>query len=308
MHEYIMTEYDMMLNSILNSADKDNQRTGEATWSRFGVSCRYPIYKHFPLLMGRKINYKAVFAELLWFLNGETNTKQLNNRGTRIWDSWQSAEFEEKHNFIEGSLGPVYGFQLRHFGGDYNNGKKEQSKYCAYLDEDYTSTYGEAGYDQLNYVLEEIKRDPTSRSIFWSLWNPKQTHQMRLKPCHVSFQILINNGHMTGILYQRSADWPVGVAFNVPFYAALLQLIAQHTGYKAYEFVHFCGDAHIYQNQYAAVKQYQAQLSKVDFYGKMPTLKINNGIARSKIEDYTEGDFVVEDYYPQPSIEIPVAV
>lgn len=296
---YLMSDYDNALQTILTKGvNRTNKRTGIKTKSIFGMICRYSLTDRFPLLTRRKVWPKSIFAELLWFLSGSTNNKDLQALGSNIWTPWVSKEFEDKHGFVEGSLGPVYGFQLRHFGGEYGNGDPKTSFQIE--DENYPQ-YGVGGFDQLIYVVNRIKEDPSCRRILFDLWNPKDLDKMRLAPCHYSYQVLIDDeGLMTGMLTQRSCDFPVGVPANIQFYSALTMMLAQQTGFKAHEFVHSTADSHIYDDQIEAVEKYLAAPVV-----NSPRLAIRKAL---DITSYQLDDFEVTEYNPGPKIEIPVAV
>jgi thymidylate synthase len=287
---YLMHSYDEALSDILNNGIlKTNKRTGIKTLSVFGMLKKYRLdSEYFPIITKRKIFPKSVFAELLWFISGSTNNKDLQKLGCNFWTPWVSKDFEEKHNFSEGSFGPVYGFQLRHFGGDYGYGDG-----C---------TYGQGGIDQLQYVLNRIREDKSCRRIMWTLWNPKDLDKMRLPPCHNQVQILIDDDDMLSlILYQRSCDFPVGVPANIQFYSAMAIMLAQQTGCKPKEFIHMTADSHIYENQINAVKEYLERKECPD----SPKLKINQA---NDMFSYIIEDFNLLDYNPLDGIAIPVAV
>lgn len=285
-----MQPYDDALREILDRGiTKSNQRTGVKTKSIFGMSTRYRLdTDYFPILTKRKVWPKSVFSELLWLLEGSTSNKRLKELGCNFWTPWVSREFEEEHGYQEDAFGPVYGFNLRHFGGDYNEG-------CE------SSEYGKDGFDQLEYVMGRIKTDPSCRRILWSFWNPAEVHRMRLPPCHIMLQLLIDDDRrMTGIMTQRSCDFPIGIPANVQFYSALICMIAQQTDCTPYEFVHMTADSHIYYDQIEAVEEY-LDLPEID----SPKLEINKA---KDIYSYTPEDFVIKDFNCGPKIEIPVAV
>lgn len=296
---YILEPYDDLLLDILKNGQKRQDRTGVGTLAIFGAQRRYNISEHFPLLTKRKINPKAVFAELLWFLSGSTLNHDLQNLGTEIWTPWVDTAFEVKHGYTKSALGPIYGFALRYFDGDYGNGDPNNWE-CksGFADPEYV--YGRGGFDQLAYIMEEIKTNPSSRRILFNLWNPKTLDKVRLPPCHYSFQLFINDGKMSGMLTQRSCDVPIGVPFNIAFYSALIYMLAQQTGYEPYEFVHTMADTHIYLNQIEAVEEYLVRSA-----GDSPKLLLNKA---DDIYSYKMEDFVLSDYFPQPVIKIPVAV
>lgn len=305
-----MQPYDDALKQILHEGVKKPNRTGVGTIATFGIQKRYNLQEGFPFLTGRELPFKSMVGELLWFLSGSTNNEDLKAQGCKFWNPWVDEEFEKKHGFAPGSFGPVYGFQLRHFNGWYGNGNggDAHSKATtggggttksAYTPE---NVYGKGGFDQLDWMINRIKEKPDCRRILFSLWNPQQTHQMRLPPCHYTYQIFIDidKKQLSGMLTQRSCDFPIGVPFNISFYSALTMMFAQQTGYEAHEFVHSTVDSHIYLNQLEAVEQYLAR-PKPD----SPKLEIHKA---DDIFSYTPADFKLKDYKPQPKLKIPVAV
>lgn len=285
---YILKEYDNILNIILNEGVKQKNRTGVDTLAIFGMHSRYRIDEYFPLLTGRKIWPKAIFAELLWFLSGSANNKDLQKLNCNIWTPWVDVDFELKNNYCEGALGPVYGFQALYFNGDYGDGNTSNPN------------YGKGGFNQIDYLLNEIKSNPASRRLVMSLWNPQQMHQMRLMPCHYTFQIFINENKMSGMLTQRSCDVAVGSPANIQFYSALIYMFAQQTGYKPYEFIYSMGDAHIYLDQIQAVEEYLSREKP-----NSPKLLLNKA---DNLYNYKLDDFEILDYNPLKPIKIPVAV
>lgn len=285
---YILEPYDDTLSYILNHGSYKKNRTNSAGLSVFGMQTRYDISSHFPLLTRRKIWPKSIFAELLWFISGSTNNNNLMALGSKIWNPWQDDSFEKEKGFADGSLGPLYGFQLRHFGGSYNKGIED------------SDGYGHGGVDQLANMVELLKKDPNSRRNLFSLWNPKQIGDMRLPPCHYTFQVYANNGKLSGMLTQRSCDFPIGAPANIQFYSAIIYMLAQQCGYEPHEFVHSVGDAHIYTNQIMQVESYLSR-EKPD----SPKLNLNKA---KDIDSYVLEDFEVENYNPLGPIAIPVEV
>lgn len=318
--KYILTPYDDALAEILETGvSRTNKRTGIKTRAIFGLQKRYRIDDRFPIVTRRKVWPKSIFAELLWFLSGSTNNKDLQAMGCNIWTPWVDPEFEKKHGYAEGCLGPLYGFQLRHFGGAYgsgaggwNNNARDMEMPGAEGTEEYgvsyagpaprkMNVYGMGGFDQLKYMMDRIKEDPSDRRILFSLWNPQQIGQMKLPPCHYTFQLFIDDeGRMSGMLTQRSCDFPVGVPANIQFYSALIYMFAQQTGYHPYEFIHSCADAHIYEDQIEAVQEYLST-PIID----SPRLELNKA---ADIYSYKLEDFQVLDFVSGPKIAIPVAV
>jgi thymidylate synthase len=312
---YLMKPYDDALQEILeNGVSRTNKRTGIKTLSVFGMLKRYKLdTPYFPIVTRRKMWPKSVFSELIWFLSGSTKNQDLQRLGCNFWTPWVDHEFEQKHGFVEGAFGPVYGFQLRHFGGEYAIGEDEYKTKTTMMPKEFggmepvasgkelAHKYGEGGFDQLKWLVNRIKEDPSCRRTLWTLWNPKDVHKMRLPPCHMLAQVLVDDDrNLSLIMYQRSCDFPVGVPANIQFYSALTIMLAQQTDCKAKEFVHMTADSHIYGDQIEAVKEY-LQTPVID----SPRLEIKKA---EDIFSYKPEDFVVSEYAPGPKIEIPVAV
>jgi thymidylate synthase len=261
---------------------------------------------YFPILTRRKVWPKSVFAELLWFLSGSTNNEDLKKVGCNFWTPWVDHEWEKKNGFAEDTFGPVYGFQLRHFGGEYGNGiggiaGSKSTIAPEAPQEPSQSMYGAGGFDQLAWVVNRIKEDSSCRRTLWTLWNPQDVAKMRLPPCHMLYQVLVDDERrLTGIMYQRSCDFPVGVPANIQFYSALTMMIAQQTDCTAHEFVHMTADSHIYGDQIKAVEEYLT-LPEIE----SPKLKIRKA---KDIFSYTPEDFEITDFKSGPKLEIPVAV
>jgi len=300
---YILEPYDNALRTILETGVHKVNRTGVDSIAVFDIESRYKIDEFLPVVTGRKVWPKSIFAELLWMLSGSTNNKDLQAMGSNIWTPWVNPEFEKKHGYVEGSLGPIYGFQLRHFGGTYGNGGGGVS----FAKENYitrgkenVSIYGAGGFDQLAYMVDRLKNHPDCRRNLFSLWNPRDLHKMVLAPCHYTFQVFTHDGKLSGKLTQRSADFPVGIPANIQFYSTFIYMLAQQCGYEPYEFVHSTVDSHIYVNQIDAVKEYLAR-PKPD----SPKLKLNKA---EDIYSYKLDDFELLDYNPLAKIDIPVAV
>ncbi len=286
---YILEPYDEGLRQILNTGRTKKNRTGMDALSVFSIESRYNISDRFPLLTGRKVWPKAIFAELLWILSGSTNVKDLEKLGSNIWSKWRSEEFERKHGYIEGALGPIYGFQLRYFGGQYGTGSQNE-----------WNEYGYGGFDQLTHMVDTLKSEPNSRRILIDLWNPADAQVSVLAPCHYSLQVDLTEGILSAKLVQRSGDYPIGIPANIQFYSALIYMLAQQVGAKPGEFVHSVTDAHIYKNQVEAVEEYLARPKPAS-----PRLTTT---ARPSILEYVLDDFQVIDYQPLAPIKIPVEV
>ena len=313
----LMKPYDDALKQILeHGVSRTNTRTKQKTLSIFGMCNRYRLdTEYFPILTRRKVWPMSVFGELIWFLSGSTSNEDLEKLGCKFWRPWVDENFTTKNGFASGTFGPVYGYQLRHFGGEYGNGiggtKGSADPYVTKMQwheppaeggfEVQESAYGKSGFDQLAWVVNRIKEDSSCRRTLWTLWNPQDVSQMRLPPCHMLSQILVDDERrLTMIMYQRSCDFPVGVPANIQFYSALAVMIAQQTDCVPYELVHMTADSHIYGDQIQAVEEYLS-LPETE----SPKLKINKA---TDIFSYKPEDFVLTDFNPGKKIEIPVAV
>ncbi len=264
-----MKQYLDLLNRVLTEGTAKEDRTGTGTISVFGHQMRFNLEEGFPLLTTKKLHLKSIIYELLWFLQGDTNVKYLQEHGVRIWNEWADEN---------GELGPVYGHQWRSWP-DYKGGT----------------------IDQIANVVNMIKSNPDSRRLIVSAWNVAEVEKMALPPCHTLFQFYVANGRLSLQLYQRSADIFLGVPFNIASYALLLMMVAQATGLKAGDFVHTLGDAHIYRNHLDQVK---LQLTRDP--RKLPIMKINP--EKKDIFSFEYEDFTLEGYDPHPHIAGQVAV
>ena len=264
-----MQPYLSLLNRILTEGHQKGDRTGTGTLSVFGHQMRYDLQDGFPLLTTKKLHLKSIIYELLWFLRGDTNVRWLQDHGVRIWNEWADEN---------GDLGPVYGHQWRSWP-DYRGGT----------------------IDQIAQVEEMIKRNPNSRRMLVTAWNPAEVEDMALPPCHCLFQFYVADGRLSLQLYQRSADTFLGVPFNIASYALLLQMMAQVTGLQPGEFVHTTGDTHLYLNH---LEQAQLQLSRTP--RPLPTMRINPDV--KSIFDFRYEDFELENYDPWPHIAAEVSV
>ena len=264
-----MQPYLSLLNRILTEGHQKGDRTGTGTLSVFGHQMRYDLQDGFPLLTTKKLHLKSIIYELLWFLRGDTNVRWLQDHGVRIWNEWADEN---------GDLGPVYGHQWRSWP-DYRGGT----------------------IDQIAQVEEMIKRNPNSRRMLVTAWNPAEVEDMALPPCHCLFQFYVADGRLSLQLYQRSADTFLGVPFNIASYALLLQMMAQVTGLQPGEFVHTTGDTHLYLNH---LEQARLQLSRTP--RPLPTMRINPDV--KSIFDFRYKDFELENYDPWPHIAAEVSV
>ncbi|MED1862164.1 thymidylate synthase [Fictibacillus nanhaiensis] len=264
-----MKQYLDFLQDILHNGTKKEDRTGTGTVSVFGRQMRFDLQKGFPLVTTKKLHVKSIIHELLWFLKGDTNIAYLKENGVRIWDEWADDK---------GNLGPVYGHQWRSW-----------------------STPNGETIDQISNVIEDIKKNPDSRRLIVTAWNPSDIPNMALPPCHLLFQFYVADGKLSCQLYQRSADSFLGVPFNIASYALLTMMVAQVTGLKPGEFVHTVGDAHIYTNH---LEQVELQLTREP--KPLPKMKINPNV--TSIFDFTYDDFELVDYEAHPHIKGVVSV
>jgi thymidylate synthase len=267
-----MRQYLDLMQHVLDHGAIKSDRTGTGTRSIFGAQMRFDLSEGFPLLTTKKLHTRSIIHELLWFLRGESNIRYLQENNVRIWNPWADEN---------GELGPVYGVQWRHWPMPKGETQDE--------------------VDQIQWVLEEIKRNPDSRRLIVSAWNVGQLHRMNLPPCHLLFQFYIAQGKLSCQMYQRSADLFLGVPFNIASYALLTMMVAQVTGYEAGEFIHTFGDVHLYENH---LEQARTQLQREP--GPRPTMRLNPQV--SSLFDFTFDDFTLENYNPHPHIKAEVAV
>ncbi len=264
-----VTAYENLLKDVRANGVRKEDRTGTGTISVFGRQLRYDLSKGFPLITTKRVHFKSIAYELLWFLRGESNVQWLQERGVSIWDEWADEN---------GELGPVYGVQWRSW-----------------------PTPSGGHIDQISEVIESIRTNPDSRRLIVSAWNVADIPSMALAPCHVLFQFYVVDGKLSCQLYQRSADLFLGVPFNIASYALLTHLVAAQTGLEVGDFVWTGGDCHIYVNH---LQQVDEQLTREPY--PLPTLCIKN--ERPSIFDYEYEDFEVVDYVHHPAIKAPVAV
>jgi len=299
----LMKPYDDALQEILDTGvERTNERTKIKTLSVFGMMKRYKLDGEcFPILTRRKVWPKSVWSELLWFISGSTSNKDLEELGCKFWRPWVDEEFTKKHGYADGVFGPVYGYQLRHFGGEYGNGIGGVNENADCFQDEVPGYYGSGGFDQLKWVVERIKEDHSCRRTLWTLWNPQDVSKMKLPPCHMLSQILVDDERrLSMIMYQRSCDFPVGVPANIQFYSTLACMIAQQTDCTPHEFIHFTADSHIYWDQIDLVKEYLAS-------PEMPSPKVKINKAED-IFSYKLEDFELTDFDTGPKLDFPVAV
>ena len=274
-----MKQYLDLVKHVLEKGDFKEDRTGTGTKSVFGYQMRFDLSKGFPMLTTKKLHLKSIIYELLWFLKGDTNIKYLNENGVRIWNEWADEN---------GDLGPVYGFQWRNWNGD--------------------------NIDQIKELIDNLKKNPNSRRMLVSAWNPSvlpdtsksfneniSQGKAALPPCHALFQFYVNDGKLSCQLYQRSADIFLGVPFNIASYSLFTLMVAQVCGYMPGDFIHTFGDAHIYTNHFDQVKLQLTRSPK-----QLPTIEINSKI--TDIFNFSFEDFKLINYDPDPHIKGDVAV
>lgn len=264
-----MKQYLDLLQRILTEGVEKSDRTGTGTISVFGNQMRFNLEEGFPLLTTKKLHLKSIIYELLWFLQGNTNAKWLQERGVRIWNEWADED---------GDLGHIYGYQWRSWP-DYQGG---------YI-------------DQISDVVEQIKNNPNSRRLIVSAWNVADLNNMNLPPCHILFQFYVANGRLSCLLYQRSADTFLGVPFNIASYALLTMMMAQVTGLKVGDFVYTTGDTHLYLDH---IEQAKLQLTRIP--RSLPRMQINPNV--KSIFDFQYEDFTLTDYNPYDHIKAKVSV
>lgn len=283
-------QYLKLIDHIIEKGALRGDRTGTGTYGVFGAQMRYSLRDSiFPLLTTKRVFWRAVVEELLWFIRGCTNANELKAKNIHIWDGNSSRQFLDSLGFTEreeGDLGPVYGFQWRHYGAEYKG-----------MHEDYTNK----GIDQLKNIIETIKNNPNDRRILMCAWNPIDIPKMALPPCHCLVQFFVSNDELSCQLYQRSADMGLGVPFNIASYSLLTCMIAHVTGLKPGDFVHTLGDAHVYKTHVEPLRKQIAREPR-----SFPKLTIKRTV--DSIEDFTSEDFVLENYNPHPKINMEMAV
>jgi len=262
-------QYLDLLAEVLERGARKSDRTGTGTRSVFGRQLRFDLRESFPLLTTKKLHFKSILYELLWFLRGDTNVRWLQEHGVSIWDEWA----DEK-----GELGPVYGYQWRHW-----------------------RTPDGREIDQIRQVVESLKKKPDSRRHIVTAWNPADVERMALPPCHALFQFYVADGRLSCQMYQRSADLFLGVPFNIASYAALTLMTAQVAALQAGEFILTLGDAHLYLNHLEQAKQQLARAPK-----PFPRLRLNPAV--KDLFAFAYEDFTLEGYEPHPAIKAPIAV
>jgi len=282
-------QYLDLIKKIMGTGKRKDDRTGTGTISLFGAQMRFNLRKSFPLLTTKRVFWRGVAEELLWMIKGCTDSNELYKKNVHIWDLNGSREFLDNRGLSHrevGDLGPVYGFQWRHFGATYI---------------DKNTDYSGQGVDQLANVIDMIKTNPNDRRIVMTAWNPADLPQMALPPCHMFCQFYVCDGELSCHMYQRSCDIGLGVPFNIASYSLLTYLIAHVCNLKPGDFVYSLGDAHVYQNHLEPLK---IQVSRVP--KPFPTLSIKREV--TDIDDFTFDDLQLDGYQCHPKLKMDMAV
>ena len=283
-------QYLRLVRQILDNGQLRSDRTNTSTLSIFGASMRFSLRQNsIPILTTKRVFWRGIVEELMWFLRGSTDASELQNRNIHIWDAHGSREYLDSiglESHDTNDLGPVYGFQWRHFGADYV---------------DCHADYTNKGVDQIQECIRLIKEDPSSRRILFSAWNPPDLKRCALPPCHVLCQFYVANNELSCQMYQRSGDMGLGVPFNIASYALLTRLMAEVCGLQAGDFIHVIGDAHVYCNHIEALETQLLRQPQC-----FPKLRIQT--KRTNLCDYVYDDFVLLDYCPDATIPMHVAI
>ena len=274
-----------LLRTILEHGRDRQDRTGVGTRGVFGHQMRFDLRQGFPLLTTKKVHFRSIAYELFWFLRGDTRIEYLREHGVTIWDEWATPEQCAKFGRPPGDLGPVYGHQWRNFGATRHA----------------DGSYARDGFDQIAALLEQIQKNPSSRRLIVSGWNPKEAEAVELPPCHTLFQLYVQDGELSCQLYQRSADVFLGVPFNIASYALLTHMIAHVCGLRVGDFVHTLGDAHLYQNH---LDQARLQLTRQP--RPLPALRLDPEVRN--LFDFRYEHIEVVGYDPHPLIKAAIAV
>lgn len=285
-----MQQFHQLLKLVLEQGKFKGDRTGTGTYSVFGAQTRYDLNAGFPAVTTKKLHLKSIIYELLWFLSGRTDVAWLQERKVTIWDEWATEAACAKFGRKTGDLGPVYGHQWRNFGATPETDGAGQFAW-----------YKNDGVDQVKWLLDEIKKNPNSRRLIITGWNPKEQGQVALPPCHTLFQFFVQEDKLSCQLYQRSADLFLGVPFNIASYSLLTMMVAQVCGLKLGDFVHTFGDLHLYSNH---LEQAKLQLSRE--CKPLPTMKLNPKV--TDLFNFQYEDFELVGYDPHPGIKAPIAV
>lgn len=280
-----MRAYLDLLQKVMDTGERREDRTGVGVKSIFGHQMRFDLSAGFPALTTKRLHLQSIWAELLWFLKGDTHVSSLHQYGVKIWDEWATPQECAKFRRQAGDLGPIYGHQWRNFG--------------ATLQAD--GTYAQDGVDQIQELLHTIRHNPTSRRMIVTGWNPKECNQVTLPPCHTLFQFYVSHNKLHCQLYQRSADIFLGLPFNIASYSLLTHLLAITCGLEPGEFIHTLGDAHLYLNH---IEQAHIQLAREP--RPLPRLVFDRPVRN--IDDWEPEQIRLEGYDPHPHIKAPIAV
>jgi thymidylate synthase len=280
-----MKQYHELLETILSRGRRRQDRTGVGTIGVFGHQLRFALDEGFPLVTTKKVFWKGIVHELLWFLRGDTDARSLQREGVHIWDEWATAEQTARFGRAEGDLGPIYGHQWRNFG-------------ATRLPD---GTYARDGVDQIAELLRLVREQPHSRRMIVSGWNPREATEVALPPCHTLFQLHVQDGRLSCQLYQRSGDAFLGVPFNIASYALLTHMIAHVTGLDVGDFVHTFGDVHLYLNH---IEQARLQLSRAP--RPLPRIWLDPGVR--DLFAFRAEHVRLDGYDPWPAIKADVAV
>ncbi len=280
-----MQSYLDLLRLVMDQGGQKSDRTGTGTRSVFGHQMRFDLAQGFPMVTTKRVHFRSIAIELLWFLRGDTHVQYLQEHKVSIWDEWATAEQTARFGRPAGELGPVYGHQWRNFGATQRP----------------DGSYADDGIDQLTWLVNEIKTNPDSRRLIVSGWNPKEATQVALPPCHTLFQFFVQDGKLSCQLYQRSADIFLGVPFNIASYALLTHMVAQVCGLAVGDFVWTGGDCHLYSNH---VAQAELQLSRAPY--PLPSLRLNPAV--TDLFAFTLNDIELLNYQHHAAIKAEVAV
>lgn len=299
-----MYVYQERIKDILAHGNARGDRTGTGTIGIFGTQDRFNLQGGFPILTTKKVSFKNVATELLWFLSGNTSAAHLRADGCTIWDEWATAEKCAKFGRHEDDLGPVYGHQWRNFGaskkiviqtiGETMNWDGDHQRWV-------TPGYESDGFDQISWVIDEIKNNPNSRRLIVSGWNPAEANKVALPPCHTMFQFYVQGGQLSCHLYARSIDTGLGQPYNIASYALLTHMVAHVCDLTVGEFIMTIGDHHIYSNHEEALT---GQLDRIPY--NLPKLTIKRKV--ESIFDFKLDDFELEGYQHHPAIKMDVAI
>lgn len=299
-------KYLHLMQRILDEGVEKGDRTGVGTKSIFGTQLKFDLSKSFPILTTKKVFFRGVFEELIWFIRGETNSKQLEEKGVKIWSGNTSKAFLEKRklDYPEGLTGPMYGFLWRRWGASYHIRALQDSFYGDNIKISYITQPGNPWIDQLAQVVETLKTNPNDRRMVISCWDPNKIEESVLAPCHIMYQFYVENNRLHCQWYQRSCDFLLGIPFNLSSYALLTYMIAKITGYEPGSLTYCGGDTHLYLNH---INQAKEQLTRTPY--PFPQLNIKKDIKSLKdIEQLEFADIELVSYQSHPAIKAEMAI